>query len=61
MKRTVVLSKRTIDKQDFDCEDDLKDFVCNKLGVEDYKELKSEWSFDDKYYVMIVEVKNKSK
>lgn len=51
----LVLSKSEIDKEDFDTEQDLKDYVIEKArAIKDYSEIFSEWSLDSKYYVMIV-------
>jgi len=53
--QVLVLSKSEIDKEDFDTEQDLKDYVLEKARViKNYKEMFSDWSLDGKYYVMVV-------
>lgn len=56
MKKTLVLTREEIEKEELDWEEDLKDFVCKKLKVNDYKEIESDWSFDDKYFVIKVKI-----
>ena len=54
--QVLVLSKSEIDREDFDHEEDLKDFIIEKAKViKDYKEVFSGWSIDSKYYVMTIE------
>lgn len=53
--QVLVISKEEIDKEDFDHEEELKDFVIEKAKViKNYKEIFFDWSLDGKYYVMIV-------
>jgi len=53
--QVLVLSKEEIDREDFDHEEDLKDFVIKKAKViKECKEMFSDWSLDGKYYVMVV-------
>ena len=53
--QVLVLSKSEIDKEDFDHEQDLKDYILEKARViKKYREIYSEWSLDGQYYVLLI-------
>lgn len=54
--KVVSLSRKELDKLEFDNEEDLKDLVCDKLGVEKYEEVFSDWDIDGGNYTVVAKV-----
>lgn len=54
--KTIAISRKEIDRADFDSEDDFKDLLAKKLKEDDFEEIMSGWDIYDRNYVVIVKI-----
>ena len=54
--RVMVLTANQAEKMELDHEDDLKDEICNRLGIRKCKLLYTGWNGSNSYYVAVVKV-----
>ncbi len=50
--KVAVFTKKEIEKEELDSESDFKDFITSKIKTANFKEIFSNWSNDDRYYVV---------
>ena len=53
----VVLTRKEIEKKEFDWDKDLEDEICSRLSIETFREMRGGWDVSGNYYVCVVEVK----
>ena len=54
--KVIVFSKKEIEKEELDNEEDLKDLISTKIKTDQFEEVFSKWLEDDKYYIIVVKV-----
>jgi len=50
--KVAVFTKKEIEKEELDSENDFKDFITSKIKSVKFEEIFSNWTNDDKYYVV---------
>ena len=51
--KVAVFTKKEIEKEELDSENDFKDFITSKIKTVKFKEIFSNWTNDDQYYVVV--------